>query len=609
MKQRNLISFSALIILSYVVIRVAFLYPKWEKSHTEATVSWDVFGYYLYLPAAIIYDDLGGLGFKDEIFEKYHPAGDFHHAVQQPDGKWVMKYPVGMAILYLPFFLIGHIIALSGSWPADGFSWPYQFAISMGMIFYACMGLVLVRKILLRYFEDIVAAIVLGVIVLGTNWLNYAAIDGAMPHNSLFTIYALVLLLTIIWHENPRRWVAFVMGLAIGLATIVRPTELMSILIPLLWGIKNKHTFTEKIHLLLRRYPDVLLLGGGIFLMGMMQMIYWKMYAGSFLHYSYGEFGFHWLHPHIKEGFFSFRKGWLLYTPIMVFALLGFVPLFTRHREKFLPVLAYFLINVYVVFAWEVWWYGGSFGARALVQSYAILILPLAAFVTAMLRNRMAAIACVSLMVLFADLNLVMTWQAHAKEGGWHSEAMTRAYYWKILGSTNPRKEDKKFLDVRSEIRSMKGKQVRELYFNDFESDSTGNLTDRQVFSGKKAYLLNGENQFSPGYETTLASLNPKPRSWVRVSASVFFTQMVWDEWQMAQLSTIFFRDGAPYRETTARIQRVTDPWVWFDYHYEMRIPDNWQPGDVLKVYVWNAGSQTELFVDDLKVELIEPVK
>ncbi|MEZ4829117.1 MAG: hypothetical protein R3C61_22960 [Bacteroidia bacterium] len=67
MKQRNLISFSALIILSYVVIRVAFLYPKWEKSHTEATVSWDVFGYYLYLPAAIIYDDLGGLAFKDEI--------------------------------------------------------------------------------------------------------------------------------------------------------------------------------------------------------------------------------------------------------------------------------------------------------------------------------------------------------------------------------------------------------------------------------------------------------------------------------------------------------------------------------------------------------------
>ncbi|MEZ4829121.1 MAG: hypothetical protein R3C61_22980 [Bacteroidia bacterium] len=81
-----------------------------------------------------------------------------------------------------------------------------------------------------------------------------------------------------------------------------------------------------------------------------------------------------------------------------------------------------------------------------------------------------------------------------------------------------------------------------------------------------------------------------------QVSASVFFTQMVWDEWQMAQLSTIFFRNGTSTGKSTARIQRVTDPWVWFDYHYEMRIPDNWQPGDVLKVYVWNAGSQTDPF-------------
>ncbi|MEZ4829119.1 MAG: hypothetical protein R3C61_22970 [Bacteroidia bacterium] len=96
------------------------------------------------------------------------------------------------------------------------------------------------------------------------------------------------------------------------------------------------------------------------------------------------------------------------------------MPLFTRHRES-PSCWCISWINIYVVFAWEVWWYGGSFGARRLVQSYAILILPFAAFVTAMLRNRMTAIACVSLMVLFADLNLVMTRQAHAKEGGWHS--------------------------------------------------------------------------------------------------------------------------------------------------------------------------------------------
>ncbi|MCB0847408.1 MAG: hypothetical protein KDE26_29360, partial [Bacteroidetes bacterium] len=62
-------------------------------------------------------------------------------------------------------------------------------------------------------------------------------------------------------------------------------------------------------------------------------------------------------------------------------------------------------------------------------------------------------------------------------------------------------------------------------------------------------------------------------------------------------------------RQTTARVQRVSNPWVWFDYHYEMQIPKDWQPEDIVKAYVWNAGSQTEVFVDDLKVELIQPEK
>ena len=99
MKQKTYISLAAILILFYVIVRVAHLYPKWEKPGTEATISWDVFGYYLYLPASIIYDDLKGLEFKDEIFDKYRPAGDFHHAVEQPEGGYVMKYPIGMAIV------------------------------------------------------------------------------------------------------------------------------------------------------------------------------------------------------------------------------------------------------------------------------------------------------------------------------------------------------------------------------------------------------------------------------------------------------------------------------------------------------------------------------
>ena len=114
----------------------------------------------------------GGLGFIDEIFSSYQPASSFYHAVEQADGQFVMKYPIGMAILYLPFFFIGHLFALLSDYPADGFSWPYQFAISMGGIVYAVIGLFVMRKVLLKYFSDLVTALVLGIIVLATNYLQ-----------------------------------------------------------------------------------------------------------------------------------------------------------------------------------------------------------------------------------------------------------------------------------------------------------------------------------------------------------------------------------------------------------------------------------------------------
>ncbi|MBK6776976.1 MAG: hypothetical protein IPG74_14450 [Flavobacteriales bacterium] len=64
--------------------------------------------------------------------------------------------------------------------------------------------------------------------------------------------------------------------------------------------------------------------------------IYWKVYAGSFFWDSYqnpGE-GLDIFYPHIHNFLFSFRKGWLLYSPLIALALLGFIPLWRRHRRS-----------------------------------------------------------------------------------------------------------------------------------------------------------------------------------------------------------------------------------------------------------------------------------
>ena len=103
-------------------------------------------GFYLYLPATFIYKDLKQLKFKDEILKKYRPTGSFYQAFQHTNGNFVMKYPIGLAILFSPFFALASLIAWLSGYPIDGFSFPYQLAISWGGLFMAFLGLWMSRK-------------------------------------------------------------------------------------------------------------------------------------------------------------------------------------------------------------------------------------------------------------------------------------------------------------------------------------------------------------------------------------------------------------------------------------------------------------------------------
>ena len=188
--------FVSLLVLCYSSF---FFYPKWNKQGVEATISWDVSGYYWYLPAIFIYKDVKKLSFKDSIIAKYAPTGtELQQAMPLDNGNYVMKYSSGMAVMYLPFFVVAHVLAVPLGYPADGFSYPYQLAIQFGGLLVSLLGLWLLRRLLLLYYADRVVAITLFLIACGTNYLNYAAVDSGMSHTWLFTIYVSLLLRRII---------------------------------------------------------------------------------------------------------------------------------------------------------------------------------------------------------------------------------------------------------------------------------------------------------------------------------------------------------------------------------------------------------------------------
>lgn len=235
MKQK--ISYTALMISYLVMIYTAFFfYPRWNQTQTEATIGWDVSGYYMYLPAIFVYKDLKHCSFADSVITNFQPTPDFQQAFKHEKSEnYVMKYSSGQAVTMLPFFLTAHAYASSSpTYEANGFSFPYQFAIGFGMFLYALLGLFLLRKILLKYFKDRTVAIILLCYTIGSNYLNYSSVDQAMTHNVLFTIYCLLILATIRFYESKSYRSAISIGLLVGLATLIRPTDIISALIPAL---------------------------------------------------------------------------------------------------------------------------------------------------------------------------------------------------------------------------------------------------------------------------------------------------------------------------------------------------------------------------------------
>ncbi|MDX1479027.1 MAG: glycosyltransferase family 39 protein, partial [Saprospiraceae bacterium] len=435
---RNKFSLACCTVCCAVIMSVGLIYyPKWQQPGTEATLSWDVSGYYFYLPALFIYQDLKQLKFAGEILQTYQPTPEILQAYQRDNGDYVMKYSSGMAVQYLPFFGVAHLYASLSGVRADGFSWPYQLAINLGSLLVACLGIWMLRKILLTKFGDVATGVALLVIVLATNYLDYAAINGAMTHNYLFTWYCILVWCTHRYWQNPGNGKAITIGLILGLMTLTRPTEILAMLIPLLWGVTGRNSWTERARHFKRHSGHVLRAGAALIAMGSIQVIYWLYATGKPLVYSYEEQGFSLLQPRIADGLFDFRIGWLMYSPALVLALAGFYFLYRHHRQLWRVLGIFTVLFLWLTLSWEEWTYGGSLGHRAMIQAYPVLAFPLAALLERVVRNGLV-LKWVTGLFLAACIwyNGWLTHHAH-KGGLFRPGQMTQAYFKAILGKQN----------------------------------------------------------------------------------------------------------------------------------------------------------------------------
>lgn len=422
------ISTKALWVIAVISLTIFFVSGRYFRSKV---IDSDVVSYYSYLPAAFIEGDLK---------MRYAVGNDFYAdkvwgVIWQENSGPVQKYTMGMSWLYLPFFLMGHVSANLLGFPTHGYSLPYSFWLQFSALFYLMLGLFWLRKILLQYFSEIVTTIVLFVVPFGTNLFFYTQGQAPMAHSYLFALISGLLWLTIRFYEFPTLRNAIYIGAICSLITLIRPNHLMLWMIPVFYGIYDRASFKKwwifwKTHWWRTLTWPIIL---GIVILP--QLFYWKYLTGNWVHYSYEDEHFFWLDPKIWQVLFSFRNGWIIYTPVMILAISGFF-FMRKYAPKFSFILpAILLLSLYVISSWWCWWYGGAFGGRVFIDYYAMMAIALASlisYISERFPSRKIKIAGLSIFICFIALNLFQTFQYTRTI--LHHDSNTAQSYFSVFG-------------------------------------------------------------------------------------------------------------------------------------------------------------------------------
>jgi hypothetical protein len=448
----------AVIILLVVFYALTnFTHHNWTRDEgpLRGVIKWDVISFYGYLPATFIHGD-PSLNFLDE--GKIVNDSKFWWSPTDNGGK-IIYMSCGLSIMYAPFFFMAHALAPVFGQTRDGFSSIYQFFLVWGTLVYVVLGFIFLKKILLRYFNPMVTAFTLLLIGLGTNLYYYSTHEAVMSHSYNFVLITIFLYAVLKWYDEATWLRTFLLGMLFGLIVLIRPTNIVIFFLLVLWGVDSWPSFTERIRFFLRNIPKVLLMIFAFLLPWIPQFLYWHMITGQFMYYSYGPHGdrFYFDNPHILESLFSYRKGWLLYTPLMIFAIVGLLPLRKIIRGSALPIILTLIVMLYVVSSWWTWWFGGGFGGRIYIDLYGILALPLAAFISVVLthKNKMVQRGLMGLLVFLLFFQLLQT--RHYVGTAIHWDSMSKKSFWLNFMRVRHTTDYLHFLSIHDEELCRKG--------------------------------------------------------------------------------------------------------------------------------------------------------
>nr|WP_294862424.1 hypothetical protein [uncultured Fluviicola sp.] len=586
--KRNIRKTTVFLIISAFTLNFSGKISNVTKGKDTCVCSYDGYGYYMYLTQLFQYRNLN---FKREeiqaVQNKYCQESVAYQLKQMDNGNSLDIYHMGQAYLELPAYTVGHGFAKMLGYPKDGFSKPYHIAYLLNALFFILLGIYFLNKILKLFFSDQVSALLLLISYFGTNFWVTAIHAYQLQHIYLFALVGMLFYSLLKLRALPsKRKYLVAAALILGLISAIRPTHVLLGILPLflLKGIyPTKAAYWKSVFL----FP----LAG--LLVNLPQLIYWKVLGGSWFILNMHIEEVIIVDPHIFDFLFSYKKGWLLYSPVFILLVPGFIQLFKQQKELFWGVFITFVLCVWIFCSWECWWYAASFGSRAMIDLYPLLIVPVGLAIAYLGRTRIRAFVMMGFVFLALGLSIFQSEQFTI--GYLHPDRMTKAHYWYIFGKLSMPGYGVDRLEMdRSDVNWLDKIKADKLGFGKIEQIdfcATGKISapaGKSTLIDKRPYypkLKTDETMFEVQviYQTN-DSLN---LATIHFESFSKFNVYSWNEYPLATGKSVGDLDTLSVRYNLPRINHTKDK---------------------IQVYVVNPGKKT-LIIRSLKIKALSLIR
>jgi hypothetical protein len=300
--------------------------------------------------------------------------------LNEETGEYASVFPYGSAFLYLPYYWLAwganrlsqfHISERYFLW-YQGAPFAYSFFYMLGTNLFALLAVILSFFTASKLSSPRVSLLSSVALFLATPLLYYATIEPFMAHVPGTLLIALLIYILVGHREHTAAWLF--MGFILGVALLVRwQLALYALPIGLLALVKGQW----------RKLAFFVL--GFLLLAWHLPFSWMRMYGNPWVVPAavQGQQAFLSGPVHIKEVLLSPERGLLLWSPLVLLALIGLALLFRAQRGLSTVLVLMFLLQVLMNASLFDWGGGWAFGMRRMTELYPVWVIGLAIFVQA----------------------------------------------------------------------------------------------------------------------------------------------------------------------------------------------------------------------------------